>query len=139
MAWRKHAGVTLIELLVVVAIVAILASIAVPSYRQYALRAARTDAMRGLTLNAQILQRCYSQYFAFNNANCPALAVASANGKYTLTAPTLTATTFTLTATPLLTQAQDTTCASFSVDQNGKQSALDVGNVDQSLTCWGAN
>ena len=86
-----QAGVTLIELMVVVAVIGILGAIAFPSYRQYVLQTNRTDAVRSLTLNAQMLQRCYSQYFAFNNANCPALAVLSANGHYTLSAPTLTA------------------------------------------------
>ena len=41
-------GVTLIELLTVVVIVAILASIAVPSYRNYLIRAQRTDATTAL-------------------------------------------------------------------------------------------
>lgn len=135
----RERGVSLIELMVVVAIIAILASIAYPSYRRYVLQTNRTDAVRGLTLNAQILQRCYSQYFAFNNAACPALSAASANGYYALTEPVLTASTYTLKATPVGGQATDTTCASFTLDQTGKQSALNSSNADESLTCWGAN
>lgn len=146
---RRDAGVTLVELMVVVAIIGILGAIAYPSYRQYVLQTHRTDALRGLTLNAQILQRCYSQYFAFNNAACPALSTVSANGYYTLTSnpnqaalsanapPAVTA--FTLTATPVGAQAADTTCASFTLDQNGTEAALDTGNNNQTLTCWGAN
>ena len=134
-----QAGVTLIELMVVVAVVGILSAIAFPSYRKYVQQTNRTDAVRSLTLNAQMLQRCYSQYFAFNNANCPALPVLSANGNYTLAAPTLTATTYTLTAVPVGVQANDTTCASFSLDQTGAQTALDSGNNPQNLVCWGAN
>jgi type IV pilus assembly protein PilE len=135
----RERGVSLIELMVVVAIIAILASIAYPSYRQYVLQTNRTDAVRGLTLNAQILQRCYSQYFAFNNAACPVLAGASANGNYTLTETAVTANTYTLTATPVGAQTADTTCASFTVDQTGKQSALNSANADESLVCWGAS
>lgn len=137
---QNEAGVTLIELMVVVAIVAILASIAVPSYRRYVLRTNRTDAVRGLTLNAQIMQRCYSQNFTFNLAACTGpLALVSANGNYNLAFGNLTNNTYTLTATPQGSQVADTTCASFTLDQTGRQTAVDTGAVDQSLICWGAN
>jgi type IV pilus assembly protein PilE len=45
---QRMRGVTMIELLTVVAIVAILSSIAVVSYRNYVLRAHRTDATTAL-------------------------------------------------------------------------------------------
>ncbi len=45
---RALAGITLIELLTVMVVIAILASIAVPSYRSYLLRAAPTDLPRVL-------------------------------------------------------------------------------------------
>ena len=41
---NRHNGFTLIELMVTVAMVAILASIAIPSYRQYAIRNAESQA-----------------------------------------------------------------------------------------------
>ena len=41
---KKHKGFTLIELMITIVIVAILASIAIPSYRQYVIRANRTAA-----------------------------------------------------------------------------------------------
>lgn len=41
---NRHKGFTLIELMVTVAMVAILASIAIPSYRQYAVRNAESQA-----------------------------------------------------------------------------------------------
>lgn len=60
---RRHTGVTLIELLVVMVIVAILASIAVPTYRNYVLRAQRTDATRGLLA----IQGAEEKYFLQNS------------------------------------------------------------------------
>lgn len=136
----KQAGFSLVELMVVVAIVGILATIAVPSYRRYVLQTNRTDAVRALTLNAQILQRCYSQNFNFNLPACTGpLAATSANNNYNLAVANLTNNTYTLTATPQGAQVADTTCASFTLDQTGKQSALDTGNNNQALVCWGAN
>jgi type IV pilus assembly protein PilE len=138
MARQNEAGVSLIELMVVMAIIAILASIAVPSYRQYVLRTNRTDAVRGLTLNAQILQRCYSQTFSFNA--CAGLSAATANNNYALTAvtPGPPYNTYVLTATAQGLQTADTTCKTFTLDQTGNQTALDTSNNNQSLTCWGA-
>ena len=60
---RRVAGFSLMELMIVVAIIAILLAIAIPSYRNYILRAHRTDATRGLQ---DIASREENYYF--NNA-----------------------------------------------------------------------
>jgi type IV pilus assembly protein PilE len=124
--------------MMVVAIVGILAVIAIPAYRSYVLKGNRIDAIRVLTGNAQILQRCYSQYFAFNNANCPALPTSSPNAHYTIANATA-ASTYTLTATATGSQTADSTCNKFKIDQTGKQSAVDSSNNDQTAACWGSN
>ena len=45
---RRMAGVTLLELMAVVVVIGILGMIALPSYRQYVMRAQRTDAKTAL-------------------------------------------------------------------------------------------
>ncbi len=83
---NKNGGFTLMELMIAVAIVAILAVIAVPSYQQYLRRANRTDATKTITLDAQALERCYSQAFSYVGcAGAAAGTLASPNGKYNVT------------------------------------------------------
>ena len=141
----RVSGLSLIELMVTVAIVAILAAIAYPSYRSFVLKSNRSDAIRALTQAAQILQRCYSQTYAFVGcAPVPPAApgfVASPNGFYDLHA-LITAgppQKFLLTAIPIGPQALDTTCAQFTLDQAGQQLAQNSATTDTSATCWGTN
>ncbi len=145
-AHRRAAGFSLIELMIVVCIVAILAAIAVPAYRKYVLQANRTDAVRALTSNAQILQRCYSQTFTFTSC-AGSLAVTSPNGYYMIVnaetdasaGPPVTPATFTITAAAVGPQTADTTCAVFTLTQTGQETAESSTGVDESSTCWGGN
>lgn len=138
-------GFSLIELMITVAIVAILAAIAYPSYRAYVLRSNRTDAIRAMTEDAQILQRCYSQVYAFVGCSpIPPPApgfVTSPNGYYDLNSVTTAGppATFLLTAVAVGAQTADTTCAKFTLDETGQQLAYNSGGVDESTTCWGSN
>jgi type IV pilus assembly protein PilE len=142
----KKNGFTLVELMISVAVLAIPAVIAVPAYNQYVRRANRTDATKTLMLDAQALERCYSQTFAY--AGCPGAAVGAApsvEGKYTVTiavpdpaAPAGTA-SYIITATPLAaTQVADTACASFTLNTQGTQFAKDSGGAANTQTCWGS-
>ena len=65
---RKNiSGVTMLELMIVVAIIGLLSAIAVPSYRQYSVRAHRVDAQIQLLKIAAAQEKFYLQ----NNQYCP--------------------------------------------------------------------
>lgn len=101
-------GFSLLELIVAIVIVAILAAIAVSSYRSYILKGNRSDALRTL-LAMQMAQEKYRM----NNSTYGTLAqvwngvTTSENGFYTLAISANTATTYTLTATAVGSQAND--------------------------------
>lgn len=123
---NRHRGITLIELMVVVAIVGVLAAIAVPTYRSYVLRANRADAKSALLSTAQRLEQCYtnSTPFAYDSTTCAAsvtLPFTADGGNYVISVSDLTASTYTLTATPQGGQAADSKCRNFVLRQNGVQ------------------
>ncbi len=140
----KKNGFTLVELMITVAIVAFLAMIAVPSYTQYVKRANRSDATKTLTLDAQALERCYSQTFTY--AACPGAAAGagpSVEGQYTVTItipdPAQPAPSFIISAVPLTPAQQgDTACALFTLNTANTQFAQTSAAVANTQTCWGS-
>ncbi|HEU4623249.1 MAG TPA: type IV pilin protein [Steroidobacteraceae bacterium] len=138
---HKQIGVTLMELLTVLVIISILSAIAIPSYRQYTIRANRTDAKTGLLFYAGALERCYTRYnsYVYNAdpaAGCNVLGAAqlTENGRYLISISNRTATTFLLTATPQGKQADDTGCGNFTLDQVNTRS---VSGSKPVAECWG--
>jgi type IV pilus assembly protein PilE len=116
---RTNKGVTLIELMIVIVIIGILASIAIPAYRNYTIRANRADAKAALLATAGALERCFTRFNSYAEADGCAVVfpVASTEGKYEITAPVQTAVAFSLTATPQDAQADDDLeCANFTLD-----------------------
>lgn len=96
-----QSGFTLIELMIAVVVIGILASIAYPLYTGYVERARRTDAHAGLMDTAQVLERCYTVYSSYNNANCSlnnGSSVSSPDGYYTISVAS-TDTRYALSAT----------------------------------------
>ncbi len=140
----KKNGFTLVELMITVAVVALLAMIAIPSYTQYIKRANRSDATKTLTLDAQALERCYSQTFSY--AACPGAAAGagpSVEGQYTVTItipdPAQPAPSFIIKAVPLTPAQQgDTACALFTLNTANTQFAQTSAAVANTQTCWGS-
>jgi type IV pilus assembly protein PilE len=139
----KQRGVTLIELLTVIMVIGILGAIAIPSYSSYVRKSRRADAKVALTSTAQQLERCYTRYYSYlpvaNGGQCPVvLPYNTPNQTYTIDAnaaavptPGLTAGSFALKATPIGSQALDTHCGAFALNQNNAQSVA-TGATD----CW---
>ena len=138
--YRRMRGVTLMELMIVVVIVGILAAIAYPSYQGQMRKTRRSDGKSVLLDTAQRLERCFTRYNAYNNGGCAtATAIAGAGqaspgGWYVVTAAggALTATAFTLTATPQTVQTGDTFCANLTLTQSGVRGA----SGSAPTTCW---
>src|SRR5580700_1233120 len=126
---KKSSGFTLVELIVAMVIAAILAAVAIPAYSNYVRKARRTDAKTALLDMASLEER----YFSVNNAytttasalGYTAFPVTVGSGYYTIAAPTVTGATtaapatFSLTATAIGTQVNDTLCTTFTLTQAG--------------------
>lgn len=137
---EKQQGVTLLELMVVVVVVAILGMIALPSYRQYSMRAQRTEAKTALLQLATAQERFYLQNNTYT-ANFAALQLTgmSENNVYTLAVPLANAQTYTATAVPTpgggingRDMNGDVECAQFGINAQGLKTAL----PDPNALCW---
>jgi type IV pilus assembly protein PilE len=149
---RASSGFTLIELMVTVAIVTILATIAVTSYTSQVQKSRRTEAKSALLDLAGREERLFSTtntysqdelFLGYATVSTQMTNMTFGNKYYTLTAvvpdavnqPGVTS-SYLLTATPVAgnSQAGDTTCGSFSVNQLGVQTVSGTGTA---ASCWG--
>lgn len=122
-------GFTLIELMIVVAILAILAAIAIPLYQGHVERTRRADAITGLTQTAQQLERCFTRSNTYESCISDP---ETPDGFYNLTTA-ISATTYTLTATPTGPQVSDD-CTQFTLDHRGNRTATPAN-----VGCWGTD
>jgi type IV pilus assembly protein PilE len=142
---REQLGVTLMELLTVLVIIAILSAIAVPSYRQYTLRANRSEAKTTLLFLSSALERCYTRFNSYVYTGNAATGCTvnfpqtSENGLYTISAAPMAGeadmtSTFVLTATPQGAQTQDTGCATLTLDSTNAKGSTGTKSANE---CWG--
>jgi type IV pilus assembly protein PilE len=132
-------GFSLIELVVAMLVMAILTTIAVPTYMNYTHSAKRSDATRTMTIDAQALERCYSQGFTYVGCAQVSASATSSEGYYTVSV-TMTANSYSITAVPVSPgpQTSDTPCQTFGLNNAGTQSALDGSGNSNTQTCWGS-
>ncbi len=138
---------TMVELLMAVAIVGIVMAFAYPSYRDYVMRAARSDAYIGVKNMASLMEKQY----AIRNRYEEIPAMDSPEGYYSIrgltgiiaeaacsTATSDTDATFayTIVATPIAgrSQASDAECTCIMLTSNGVKGSL--GSRLSSLDCW---
>lgn len=144
---RRQRGVTLMELMTVVTIISIIAAVSYPSYEQFIVRAKRST---GTSMLLQVADR-QQQYFMDNKRYAASMInlgfddptvmigddgnIVSASDDdrvYGISLSNTTATTYTLTATPQLRQAEkDSTCGNLTLDHSG-----DKGASGYSDRCW---
>ncbi|MDH2919239.1 MAG: type IV pilin protein [Sideroxydans sp.] len=131
MTHLKQQGFTLLELLVTVAIIGILASIAVPAYSDYVLRAKLVDASNGLANWRVQMEQGYQDNRVYI---CPAAApVTSRYFGFTCAVPTPQS--YTLTAAG--TAGQSTAGFTFTVnDANTRATTAVPTGWTANATCW---
>ena len=129
-------GMTLIELLIVVVIVGVLAAFAYPSYQEQVRKTRRADGKSALLQTAQQLERCYTRFSRYNDANCGvAFPINSAEQYYVVSAVgAVTASAFTLAAVPQADQANDARCGVLRLTSTGLQGSQGLDN--DANNCW---
>ena len=132
---RNPSGFTLVELLITITIIGILAAIIVPSYNAQVQKTRRGDAKIALVKIAQELERCFSDFSAYNHASCNPTTTTQ-DRYYTLNI-VRNANSFTITATidGNTPQKNDTQCTSFTIDNTGLKTAANKAG-DAVTDCW---
>lgn len=136
---ERSQGFTLIELMITVAVIAILTALALPSYQDYVLRGRLVDATTALSSLRARMEQYYQDnrtYQSIGNFVSPC-ANSSAAGTFTVSCPTLQATSYLLQATG----GGATAGFVFTLDNNGTQATTGLpaawGTVPQAgYTCW---
>lgn len=133
---QRDSGFTLIELLIAMAVLGIVMAVAIPNYRQWVLESGRAEGKAILMQGAQTLERCFTRFSRYNDANCALGAgdtLDSESGKYQLTVTAVNATTFNLSAAPQGGQAEDSKCGTLTLTSAGVRGISGTGVV---ADCW---
>jgi type IV pilus assembly protein PilE len=120
-------GFTLIEVMITVAIIGVLAAIAIPSYRDYALRGQLVEAHNALSVLRANMERHFQDNRTYASVGTTFLAPCAelpTAGTFTLSCPTWTATAFTAKATG----SGPTAGFEFTINQQNTRATLNTGS-----------
>lgn len=135
---RGMTGVTLLELMAVVLVIGVLGMIAIPSYRQYMMRAQRTDAKAALLRLQANQERFYlaNRTYTDDPTQLGFDGGLTERGAYEITIDDADADGYTATATPTaggdFDMSADAQCTSFSLTADGVRTATG----DEPDVCW---
>jgi type IV pilus assembly protein PilE len=145
----REQGITLIELVVVLGIVGILASLALPSYRNYVLRANRTEGRSALLALATAQEKFYLQcktYAATIDqdavSNCDTgllrFPAYSEHGHYQITIASADTSGWAAEAAPAgdSPQFRDVRCQKYELTSTGAKSARTSADIPSDVECW---
>lgn len=141
-------GVTIVELMIVVIIIAVLMSVAIPSYRQYTMRANRVEGQSMLLLGAANQERWYLNNNTYatqaeltqDPPNGLGMRAESEQGYYRLQITESDAAGFTMVVTAQAGQAADTDCDVLAINERGTRYAGPGPAMDDASNdlerCW---
>ncbi len=124
-----NSGFSLIELMVAVVIAAIVVSLAIPSYREYVVRANRSEAIEAIMATAGCHERRFTKFNAYAANSCP---VTVPSGRYTIsTTVQNSGQTYTISAAPQGVQVKDG-CGTLTYTNTGVEGSSGGTAAD----CW---
>ena len=139
---QHQRGFNLMELMVAVTIIGIIVAVAIPSYNSHMINTRRTTSTSCAVEIAQFMERVYTTSMSYSVDNTGAATVLPETtcrnelvDFYTFSLVT-TPQTFTVTATPIGTQAKDTTCGILTLNQAGTRTAAGSGAAAKERACW---
>lgn len=135
---RGQSGFTLIELMIIVVILGVLASIAYASYENATIASRRKAGASCLLESAQFMERFYTTNLTYMGAVLPGSSCRTdLAGSYTIAIAAQTATTYSLTATPVAGSRQASKdgakCGTLGINQSGTKTKSGSASISE---CW---